>query len=98
MHGRDHMRAPRPGQLHGVPADAAGGSHDDEPLTRRELAELERTDELRANYAITRRWQPRMQSDERADGVAAWHRAVDRTLGLVDTERETAGALSSTKT
>jgi glycerol kinase len=45
-------------------------------------------DELRANYTTTRRWQPHMDSDERADGVAAWHRAVDRTLGLADTERD----------
>ena len=37
------------------------------------------------------RWEPRMSSDERAVGVAAWRRAVDRTLGLVDTERATVG-------
>jgi glycerol kinase len=41
-------------------------------------------DELRANYTITRRWQPRMDANERADGIAEWHRAVDRTLGLAD--------------
>lgn len=41
-------------------------------------------DELRANYTITRRWQPRMNSDERADRIAEWRGAVDRTLGLVD--------------
>jgi glycerol kinase len=40
-------------------------------------------DELRANYTITHRWQPRMGSDERAAGVAAWRRGVDRTMGLV---------------
>jgi glycerol kinase len=39
-------------------------------------------DELRANYTIARRWQPNMGSQERADGVAAWRRAVERTLGL----------------
>ena len=39
-------------------------------------------DELRANYTITRRWQPEMDSDERARGVAAWRSGVDRTLGL----------------
>jgi glycerol kinase len=55
-------------------------------------------DELRANYAITRRWQPRMDADERADGVAAWRRAVDRTLGLAGPEREAAGIGSSAKT
>jgi glycerol kinase len=55
-------------------------------------------DELRANYTTTRRWQPQMNSDERADGVAAWRRAVDRTFGLVDTERDTIGTLSGAKT
>jgi glycerol kinase len=50
-------------------------------------------DELRANYAIARRWQPQMGSAERADGVAAWRRAVDRTLGLVDTEHDAVGAV-----
>jgi glycerol kinase len=51
-------------------------------------------DELRANYTTTRRWQPHMDSDDRADGVAAWHRAVDRTLCLANTERDTVGAPS----
>ncbi len=45
-------------------------------------------DELRANYTITRRWQPQITPDERLDGVAAWRRGVDRTLGLVGDERE----------
>ena len=50
-------------------------------------------DELRANYTTTHRWEPHMESDDRADGVAAWHRAVDRTLGLAgDAERESVGA------
>ena len=39
-----------------------------------------------------------MSSDDRDAGVAAWRRAVDRTLGLVDTERGTVGTLSGTKT
>jgi glycerol kinase len=51
-------------------------------------------DELRANYTITRRWQPDMDSDERADGVASWHRAVVRTLGLVGRARDAVGAFS----
>jgi glycerol kinase len=51
-------------------------------------------DELRANYTITRRWQPEMDSDERADGVASWHRAVERTLGLVGHARDAVGAFS----
>jgi glycerol kinase len=45
-------------------------------------------DDLRANYTITRRWQPEMDSDERARGVAAWRRGVDRTLGLMETGHE----------
>jgi glycerol kinase len=49
-------------------------------------------DELRANYETTRRWQPNMKPDERAEGVAAWRRAVDRTLGLAETARDTVGA------
>jgi glycerol kinase len=43
-------------------------------------------DELRANYTITHRWQPRMGGGERAAGVAAWRRGVDRTMGLVAPE------------
>jgi glycerol kinase len=39
-------------------------------------------DELRANYTITRRWQPHMGQAERARGVAAWHDGVERTLHL----------------
>jgi glycerol kinase len=41
-------------------------------------------DELRENYTITRRWQPTMDSDERARGVAGWRRGIDRTMGLVE--------------
>ena len=43
-------------------------------------------DELRANYSITRRWEPRMHTDERARGVADWRRGIDRTLDLVAPE------------
>jgi len=49
-------------------------------------------DELRANYSVTRRWQSRMDSDERARGVADWHRGIDRTLGLSRPERVAASA------
>jgi len=49
-------------------------------------------DELRANYTITRRWQPRMGSDERARGVAGWRRGIDRTLGLSEAEPVAASA------
>jgi len=50
-------------------------------------------DELRDNYTITRRWQPRMGSDERALGVADWRRAITRTVGLAQPEPVAAGAL-----
>jgi glycerol kinase len=54
-------------------------------------------DELRANYTITRRWKPEMDSKERAQGVAAWRRGVDRTLGLVETDPDNSGVLSGAK-
>jgi glycerol kinase len=43
-------------------------------------------EELRANYKITHRWQPAIGDDDRARGVAAWRRGVDRTLELVEPE------------
>jgi len=43
-------------------------------------------DELRANYKITHRWRPAIGDHDRARGVAAWRRGVDRTLGLVEPE------------
>ena len=51
-------------------------------------------DELRANYAIARRWQSQMGENERARGVAAWHDGVDRTLHLAERAHGDAGALS----
>jgi glycerol kinase len=54
-------------------------------------------DELRANYEITRRWQPQMDSNERTEGIAAWHRGVERTLGLVETTRDAVSAVSGAK-
>jgi glycerol kinase len=50
-------------------------------------------DELRGNYETARRWQPRMDANERTDGIAAWRRAVERTLDLVDT-KDTSGAVA----
>ncbi|HEY3190780.1 MAG TPA: glycerol kinase GlpK, partial [Solirubrobacteraceae bacterium] len=43
-------------------------------------------DELRANYAIARRWEPAMDDDTREAGLAGWRRGVDRTLGLAAPE------------
>jgi glycerol kinase len=42
------------------------------------------TDELRANWAEDRRWQPRWSDEQRATGHAGWRKAVERTLGWVD--------------
>ena len=49
-------------------------------------------DELRANYAISRRWEPGMDDDTRSAGLAGWRRGVDRTLGLAAPEPVAAGA------
>jgi glycerol kinase len=40
-------------------------------------------DELRANYAIARRWEPHGDELRRTRGLAGWRDAVGRTLGLV---------------
>jgi glycerol kinase len=50
-------------------------------------------DELRATYTITRRWQPHMGDEERARGVAAWRKGVDRTLDLAEREPDGRGTV-----
>ena len=47
-------------------------------------------DELRTNYAITRRWQPKMGGDERARHIAEWRKGVDRTLDWIPTDTRSA--------
>ncbi len=42
------------------------------------------TDELRANWAEDRRWEPTWDEEQRADGYRGWHKAVERTLGWVE--------------
>ena len=42
------------------------------------------TDELRANWAEGRRWEPSWSEEQRADGHAGWRKAIERTLGWVD--------------
>jgi glycerol kinase len=42
------------------------------------------TDELRANWAEGRRWEPGWTEDRRAAGYAGWRKAVERTLDWVD--------------
>lgn len=44
------------------------------------------TDELRANWHESRRWEPTWDDAQRAEGHAGWRKAVDRTLGWVDVD------------
>ncbi len=38
-------------------------------------------DDLRANWAVTRRWEPSMPEERRAALAAAWHKAVGQSFG-----------------
>jgi len=42
------------------------------------------TDELKANWNEDERWQPEWSDEQRAEGYAGWHKAVERTLDWVD--------------
>jgi len=42
------------------------------------------TDELKANWNESRRWEPEWNDQQRADGYAGWKKAVERTLNWVD--------------
>jgi glycerol kinase len=42
------------------------------------------TDELRANWNESKRWQPQWSDEQRSTGYAQWKKAVERTLGWVD--------------
>jgi glycerol kinase len=42
------------------------------------------TDELRANWNESERWQPTWSEEQRAEGYAKWKKAVQRTLDWVD--------------
>jgi glycerol kinase len=42
------------------------------------------TDELRANWRESRRWEPSWSADRREAGYAGWKKAVSRTLDWVD--------------
>jgi glycerol kinase len=44
------------------------------------------TDELRANWRESRRWEPAWSPDRRAAGYAGWRKAVDRTLNWIDVD------------
>ena len=45
------------------------------------------TDELRANWAQGKRWEPTWSDDQRTIGYAGWRKAVDRTLDWVEVDR-----------
>ena len=45
------------------------------------------TDELRANWAQGKRWEPTWSDDQRTTGYAGWRKAVDRTLDWVEVDR-----------
>jgi glycerol kinase len=42
------------------------------------------TDELRANWAEDRRWEPTWSEQQREDGYRGWRKAVERTLDWVE--------------
>jgi len=42
------------------------------------------TNELRANWNESKRWQPSWSEEQRSDGYAKWKKAVQRTLDWVD--------------
>ncbi|MGI8695038.1 MAG: glycerol kinase GlpK [Mycobacteriales bacterium] len=44
------------------------------------------TEELRDNWRESKRWEPTWTDEQRADGYAGWHKAVQRTLDWVDLE------------
>ncbi|MQA94126.1 MAG: glycerol kinase GlpK [Streptosporangiales bacterium] len=44
------------------------------------------TDELRANWNESKRWEPAWDKARRDDGYAGWKKAVERTLGWVDVD------------
>jgi glycerol kinase len=42
-------------------------------------------DELKSNWAMDKSWQPHMAAEQRAKGIAAWKKAVERTLNWIET-------------
>jgi glycerol kinase len=44
------------------------------------------TDELAANWNESKRWAPRWNDQQRADGYAGWKKAVERTLKWVEVD------------
>jgi glycerol kinase len=44
------------------------------------------TDELRANWRESRRWEPTWTDADRAEGRDGWRKAIDRALDWVDAD------------
>jgi glycerol kinase len=44
------------------------------------------TDELRTNWAESKRWAPTWSADQRERGYRGWKKAVERTIGWVDVD------------
>ena len=44
------------------------------------------TEELRANWNESKRWQPQWTEEQRADGYRGWKKAVERTLNWVEVD------------
>ena len=66
-------------------AQGSGASQGARPVEKKLIAvgwDMPNAERLRANYTVTRRWTPRMDAGKRAEGIAGWHRGVDRTLEL----------------
>jgi glycerol kinase len=44
------------------------------------------TDEMKANWNESKRWEPQWDDKQRADGYAGWKKAVERTLNWVEVD------------
>jgi len=51
-------------------------------------------DELEANHAVDRQFEPRMAEDRRQDLLCGWRRAVDRARGWAEGDGEAAGQVT----
>ncbi len=48
------------------------------------------TDDMRANWAMDKRWEPRMSEDQREALYAGWKKAVTRTFDWIENEKDEA--------
>ncbi|MEJ2037729.1 MAG: glycerol kinase GlpK [Desulfosarcinaceae bacterium] len=45
-------------------------------------------EDLKRNWAVDKTWQPKMDAEKRRKGIMGWRKAVERTLGWVEEEKE----------